>query len=75
MFYIKQMLITKVEKQKQNKKMKLKDQHQKYMLKKEQVMQDMQVKKHQYLLVVVLHMVLKVKQFIKKENLIKVKKN
>ena len=53
MFYIKQMLITKVEKQKQNKKMKLLDQHQKYMLKKVLVMQDMQVKKLQYLLVVV----------------------
>ena len=53
MFFIKQTLITKVEKQKQNKKMKLLDQHQKYMHKKVPEMQDMQVEKHQYLLVVV----------------------
>ena len=36
-----------------NKKMKLLDQLQKFMLKKEQVMQDMLAEKHQYLLVVV----------------------
>ena len=46
----KKMQITKVEKQRLSKKMKLQDQHQKYMLKKVLVMQDMLVKKLQYLL-------------------------
>ena len=41
---------------KQNNKMKFQDQHQKFMLKKELVMQDMQVEKLQFLLVVVLLM-------------------
>ena len=68
MFYIKQMPTTKEEKQKQNKKMKLKDQQLKYMPKKEQVMQDMQVKKHLYLLEEVLRMVQKVNLIIKKGN-------
>ena len=59
-FYIKQMLIIKVDMLKQNNKMKFQDQHQKFMLKKELVMQDMLVEKLQYLLVVVLLMVQKV---------------
>ena len=42
------MQITKEEKQKQNKKMKLLVQHQKYTLRKALEMQDMQVEKHQY---------------------------
>ena len=49
-FYIKLLLITKVENQKLNKKMKLLDQHLKYMHKKVQVMQDMLVEKLQFLL-------------------------
>ena len=68
MFYIKQMLITKEDMLKQNNKMKFQDLHQKFMLKKELVMQDMQVEKHQYLLVVVLLMDQKVNYLIKKEN-------
>ena len=47
------MLITKEEAPKQNKRMKLLDLLQKSMHKKEQVMQDTQVEKLQYLLVVV----------------------
>ena len=53
MSYISQTLTTKEEKQKQNKRMKLKAQLQKYTLKKERVTQDMQVGKHLFLLVVV----------------------
>ena len=68
MFYIKQTLTTKVDTPKQNNKMKFQALHQKFMLKKELVMQDMQVVKHQYLLAVVLHMVQKVSCLIKKEN-------
>ena len=75
MYFIKQMLITKVEKQRLNSKMKLLAQLQKYTLKKVQVMLDTLVEKLQYLLVVVLHMVQKEKLVIKKENLTKVKKN
>ena len=56
MFFIKQMQITKEEKPKLNKKMKLLDQQQKYMLKKVQVTQDTQVEKHLYLLEVELLM-------------------
>ena len=44
---------TKEDTLKQNNKTKFQDQHQKYMLKKEQEMQDTQVEKLQYLLVVV----------------------
>ena len=43
------MLITKEERQKPNKKMKLLAQHQKFMLKRELEMRDMPVEKHQYL--------------------------
>ena len=43
------MQITKEEKLKRNKKMKLLDQHQKFMPKKEQEMQDTQVERHQFL--------------------------
>ena len=49
MFFIRLMQITKEEKQKQNKKMKLLDQHLKYMPKKELEMLDMQAEKHQFL--------------------------
>ena len=48
MLIIKQMQITKVEKLKQNNKMKLRVLLQKYMLKREQVMHVMQVEKHQF---------------------------
>ena len=51
-----------------NNKMKLLDQHQKFMHKKALEMQDMPVEKLQFLLVVVLLMVLKVNWHIKKEN-------
>ena len=51
--FIKQMQITKVDMQKQNNKMKFQVQLQKFMHKKVQEMQDMQVERHQYLLVVV----------------------
>ena len=61
-------VITKVEKQRQNKKTKLLDQLQKYMLKRALVMQDTQVEKHQYLLVEELHMVQKVNYHIKQES-------
>ena len=53
MFYTKQTRTTKVDMRKQNNKMKLADQHLKFMLKKAQVEQDTQVEKHQSLLVVV----------------------
>ena len=62
------MLITKDEEQRLNKKMKSLALPQKYMLKKEQVMQDMLVEKHQYLWAVVLLMGLKGKIIIKLEN-------
>ena len=67
-FYIKQMLITKVDTQKQNNKMRYRDLHQKFMLKKVQVMQDTLREKLQFLLVVVLLMDLRVSWLIKKEN-------
>ena len=54
MFFIKQTLITKEEKLKQNRKMKLLVQHLKYMLRKELEMQGMLVEKHLFLLEVVL---------------------
>ena len=63
------MLTLKVDTLKQNSKMKFQVQHQKFMLKKVLVMQDMQVEKHLYLLVVVLHMDLKGEStHIKQEN-------
>ena len=62
------MQTTKVEKLKQNKKMKLLVLHQKFILKKEQETQDMLVEKLQYLLAAALLMVQKVKQIIRKEN-------
>ena len=62
------MLITKEEAPKQNKRMKLLDLLQKSTHKKEQEMQDMQVEKLQFLLVVVLHMVQKGEIATKLEN-------
>ena len=53
MFYIKLMLTTKEDTLKQNNKMKFQVRHLKFMLKKEQVEQDMLVEKHLFLLVVV----------------------
>ena len=53
---------------KANKKMKLLDLQQRYIPKKALVMQDMLVKKHLYLLEVVLHMVQKEKATIRLEN-------
>ena len=75
MYYTNKMQITKEEKPKLNKKMKLLDRQQKYMLKKEQVTQDTQVEKHLYLLEVELLTVQKDSQIIKQENLTRVKKN
>ena len=48
--FIKQMQIIKVDMLRLNSKMKFQDQLQRFMLKKEQVMQDMLVEKHLYLL-------------------------
>ena len=67
-FYIKILQILKGEKQKLNKRTKLLDQQLKFMHKKEQVMQDMQVEKHLYLLVAELPTVQKDSQIIRKEN-------
>ena len=53
LFFIKLMLITKVDMLRQNSKMKFLVLHLKFMLKKAQVMQDMRVEKLQFLLVVV----------------------
>ena len=75
MCFIKQMQIKNEEKLKQNKRMKLLDQHQKLTLKKELVALDMQAEKLLFLLVVVLLMDQKVSQIIKKEDLIRAKKN
>ena len=52
MYFTKQMLITKVDVQKQNNKMKFQVQLQRFMHKKVQEMQGMRAEKHQYLLVV-----------------------
>ena len=69
------MQITKEEEQKLSRKMKLKDQQQKYMLKRVRVMLDMLVKKLPYLLVVELLTDQKGNQTTKRESLIKVRKN
>ena len=58
----------KGEKLKQNKRMKLLDLQQRYIPKKALEMRDMLVKKHLYLLEVVLHMVQKEKATIRLEN-------
>ena len=66
MLFTKLTQITRAEKQKLNKKMKLLALHQKFMPKKALVMRDMQVEKRQYLLVVESPMDQKEKKVIKK---------
>jgi len=69
------MAIIKEDMLRQSRKMKLLDQHPKFMHKKELVVLDMLVEKLQFLLGVVLHTDQKDNLLIKKENLIKVKKD